>query len=111
MEKVRLSGPARCARAWGAALLAFAISTSPLGAETDPLEAPLEVVRFGEQDTIRGLVGQHLRDPDLWPAILALNGIASPADLRPGTELRLPVKQVFAADEALLTSLQAIQAA
>lgn len=80
-------------------------------AETDPMDAPLEDVLFGENDTIRGVVGQHLRDPDLWPAILALNEIASPADLRPGMILRLPVKQVFAADKALLQSLAAIQKA
>lgn len=79
--------------------------------ETDPWSAPLMVVQFGAQDTIRGVVGQHLRDPDLWPAVLAINNIASPADLRPGTQLRLPVRQVEAADAALLSSLQAIQKA
>lgn len=79
--------------------------------EGDPLDAPLEVVTFGADDTIRGVVEKYLRDPDLWPAVLALNGIASAADLRPGVELRLPVKQVFAADEALVVSLDAIQRA
>lgn len=98
------------------AVLAFACAlTAPLvpvvQAETDPLDAPLERVEFGEDDTIRGIVGQYLRDPDLWPAVLALNNIASPADLVPGIELYLPVRQVFAADEALLSSLTAIQKA
>lgn len=80
-------------------------------AETDPMDAPLQVVRFGEDDTLRGIVGHYLKDPDLWPAVLKLNDIASPADLWPGVELRLPVRQVFAADNALLASLRAIQKA
>lgn len=80
-------------------------------AETDPMNAPLQVVQFGEQDTLRGVVGNYLKDPDLWPAVLALNNIASPADITQGTELRLPVRQVFAADAALLESLTAIQKA
>lgn len=75
------------------------------------MDAPLELVQFGETDTLRGIVGEYLRDPDLWPAVLALNDIASPADLVPGITLRLPVRQVFAADNALLASLQAIQRA
>ncbi|WP_263827655.1 FecR domain-containing protein [Ruegeria aquimaris] len=79
--------------------------------QTDALDAPMEIVTFGPDDTIRGVVEKYLRDPDLWPTILALNGIASPADLRPGVKLQLPVRQVFAADEALLGSLQAIQKA
>lgn len=79
--------------------------------QTDALDAPMEIVTFGPDDTIRGVVEKYLRDPDLWPTILALNGIASPADLRPGAKLQLPVRQVFAADEALLGSLQAIQKA
>jgi len=80
-------------------------------AETDPLDAPPERVLFAEGDTIRGIVGKYLSDPDLWPVVLALNNIASPADLVPGVELSLPVRQVFAADSALMASLQAIQRA
>ncbi len=75
------------------------------------MEAPPQLVRFSEDDTIRGIVGEYLRDPDLWPVVLSLNNIASPADLVPGVELALPVGQVFAADNALLASLQAIQKA
>ena len=80
-------------------------------AEIDPLDAPPERVMFAEGDTIRGIVGTYLSDPDLWPVVLALNNIASPADLVPGIELALPVRQVFAADSALMASLQAIQRA
>lgn len=80
-------------------------------AETDPLDAPFVTVEFGEADTIRGLVGRHLNDPDLWPVVLRLNNIGSPADLLPGMALRLPVQQVKAADAALTASLTAIQSA
>lgn len=93
-------------------LVALALIGPPaLQAETDPIDAPLQVVRYGETDTLRGLVGQHLNDPDLWPVVLRLNDIASPADLVPGAELRLPVRQVLAADSALATALGAIQRA
>lgn len=98
-----------------AGVFAVLVTVSPftltLEAETDPMDAPLQVVRFGETDTIRGIVGQYLGDPDLWPTVLALNDISSPADLLPGVELRLPVRQVAVADNALLTSLDAIQRA
>ena len=83
----------------------------PALADTDPMDAPMQVVRFGETDTIRDIVARYLGDPDLWPAVLALNDIASSADLLPGAELRLPVRQVAAADHALVTSLDAIQKA
>ncbi|MGD9861853.1 MAG: FecR domain-containing protein [Pseudodonghicola sp.] len=89
----------------------LALVAGPGAAEVDPLDAPPERVRFTEADTLRGIVGKYLNDPDLWPVVLALNNIASPADLLPGTELALPVRQVTAADHALLASLQAIQKA
>jgi len=92
-------------------LLATVFVSTPLIAERDAMDAPLKVVRYEDTDTIRGFVGKHLHDPDLWPVILALNNIPSPAELRPGMNLHLPVRQVMAADNALLTSLNAIQAA
>ncbi|WP_297975570.1 FecR domain-containing protein [uncultured Amaricoccus sp.] len=76
-----------------------------------PVEGPLESVVFGPGDTIRGVAERYLRDADLWPQILELSGIASPADLRPGLALKVPVQQVAAADEALAFSLAAIQKA
>ena len=94
-----------------ALLIVPPFTPKPLHAERDPMDAPLQVVRYGEDDTIREFVNRHLRDPDLWPVVLALNSIASPAGLRPGMELRLPVQQVLAADDALSTSLNAIQTA
>ena len=64
---------------------------------------------FEAGDTLRDLVARHLQDPDLWPVVLALNGITSPAQVVPGVQLRLPVEQVRAADAALRASLEAIQ--
>ena len=75
------------------------------------LNAPFEIVQFGETDTLRDFVGEYLGDPDLWPYVLQLNRISSPADVRPGISISLPVQQVRAADSALLESLQAIQSA
>lgn len=80
-------------------------------AQTDPLDAPMVSVQIAESDTLRGLAGDYLGDPDLWPVVLRLNDIASPADLRPGMRLDMPVHQVVAADSALDTSLSAIQRA
>jgi Glucodextranase, domain B/FecR protein len=95
---------------WAMALVVFLLfSPGPVIAERDPLDAPLQVEQYGENDTIRDFVARHLRDPDLWPVILALNNIDSPADLTANMLLRLPVRQVMAADDALSASLHAIQ--
>lgn len=56
-------------------------------------------------------MAQYLRDPDLWPTVLSLNDFASPVDLVPGITLKMPPKQVEAADAALSQSLEAIEAA
>lgn len=104
------SGLARLATC-GVLAVAVGLPLSPPQAEIDPLEAPMEVVVFGEADTLRDIVGKYLQDPDLWPTILSLNNIASPADLVPGMELHMPVRQVLAADDALRRSLNAIQRA
>jgi glucodextranase-like protein/FecR-like protein len=87
------------------------VFSGKLLAERDQMDAAFMLVRYEKDDTIRGFVGKHLRDPDLWPLVLDINDIASPADLSPGMDLRLPVRQVLAADGALLTSLNAIQTA
>ena len=92
-------------------VLALVMGAAPLsGAEPD-LDAPPEVVEFADGDTLRGIVERYLSDPDLWPTVLRLNDIASHADLVPGMQLLMPVRQVLAADEALMASLQAIQRA
>jgi hypothetical protein len=96
----------RRAAAGGAALL-FA-GCALLAA---PVEGPLEAVVFAEGDTIRAVAQRYLKDPDLWPQILELSGIGSPAGLVPGARLLIPVQQVAAADDALAVSLVAIQRA
>ncbi|OWU70597.1 hypothetical protein ATO3_20290 [Marinibacterium profundimaris] len=92
-------------------LLACMMGPTSLPAAEADLNAPLEVVDLSDQDTLRGIVERYLGDPDLWPTVLKINDIASPADLVPGIQLRLPVRQVKAADEALKASLLAIQRA
>ena len=74
-------------------------------------EGPLESIRFEPGDTIRAFAERHLKDPDLWPQILTLSGLSSPTQIVPGTELKVPVVQVAAADDALASSLVAIQRA
>ncbi len=94
-----------------AAVILTPFFSGKLLAERDRTEGEFQLVRYQKDDTIRGFVGKHLLDPDLWPLVLEINEIASPADLSPGMDLRLPVRQVLAADGALLTSLTAIQTA
>ncbi|WP_299355095.1 FecR domain-containing protein [uncultured Shimia sp.] len=82
-----------------------------VSAETDGLDAPYELVEYPSAETLRDFVARHLDDPDLWPTVLKINNVASPADLKPGTIVRMPVTQVRLADDALSTSLDAIQQA
>lgn len=111
VRPVIFANPMRAVMAAMVGCTMLLVSSGAIDAEVDPMEAPFEHVRFDEADTLRGLVGKYLHDPDLWPLVLALNNIASPADLRPGTELALPVRQVTVADQALMNSLHDIQAA
>lgn len=86
-------------------------NTSPAAGEADPMDAPYEVVEFSGDETLRDFVARYLRDPDLWPTVLKLNKLASPADLTPGLVMQMPVRQVSLADDALSASLIAIQKA
>ena len=104
-----VAGSTRNLRAAAARLLLVVALSAP--ALAAPVEGPLESVVFAPGDTIRGVAERYLKDADLWPQILELSGIASPADLRAGVELKIPVVQVAAADEALAFSLAAIQKA
>jgi len=103
-----VSGATRGRRATGWAL-ALVLAAQMAGAA--PVEGPLETVVFEAGDTIRGVAERYLKDADLWPQILELSGLASPAELAPGARLMVPVQQVAAADEALAFSLAAIQRA
>ncbi|WP_127114655.1 FecR domain-containing protein [Shimia sediminis] len=80
-------------------------------AETDELDAPYELVEYSGDETLRDFVARYLNDPDLWPTVLRINQFASPADLSPGVVIQMPVRQVMLADDALATSLVAIQKA
>ncbi|MBE1283828.1 MAG: hypothetical protein GJ676_11005 [Rhodobacteraceae bacterium] len=79
--------------------------------EAAEIDAPMPSITFEQGNTLRGIVEEYLSDPDLWPVVLSLNEIASPADVVPGVVLRMPVQQVKAADLALNASLRAIQVA
>ena len=68
-------------------------------------------VTIGSDETIRQVADKYLSDPDLWPEILRVSGIASIADLTPGMELRIPVTEITAANQALIESLGQIQKA
>lgn len=93
-----------CALAfWGCAAALPALAQSP--------SLKLENITYTSASTLRDFVGLHLGDPDLWPYVLELNQIASPADLRDGAALGLPVQQVRAADAALQQALVTIQTA
>ena len=77
---------ARGRRDWRAAagrlLVVLALSAPALAAS---VEGPLETVVFDPGDTMRGVAERYLKDADLWPQILELSGVASPAESRPGT--------------------------
>jgi len=75
------------------------------------LNAPLMEVVYQNGDTLRALCGRELDDPDLWPLVLRLSGVAAITDLQPGVVLKLPVAQVRATDAALGQALNAIQTA
>ena len=68
-------------------------------------------VTLDPDQTIRQVAEKYLSDPDLWPDILSASGIQSIADVRPGTELLIPVTVVSAANKALVESLGQIQKA
>jgi hypothetical protein len=90
-----------------AAVLLFAAAPHPRAAET----ADFLVVTIGSDETIREVAEKYLSDPDLWPEILRSSGINSIADLQPGMELRIPVNEITAANQALIASLGQIQRA
>lgn len=75
------------------------------------IDGPLTTVRVEPGQSIRDLAALYLKDPDLWPQIIELSGLGSVVDVRPGIELKVPVVQVAAADDALATSLVSIQKA
>lgn len=79
--------------------------------QAQALNAPLIEIIYQDGETLRALCGRELNDPDLWPLVLQLSGVAALTDLRPGVVLKLPVVQIKAIDGALREALDAIQAA
>jgi len=71
----------------------------------------LVMVKIESAATLRGLAEKFLNDPDLWPVILSINGIADIADLQAGQQLSIPASQVKVAASALASSLVEIQRA
>lgn len=69
------------------------------------------VVEFDPALPIRHLAHDYLGDADLWPKILDSSGLASIVDLKPGHQLRLPVSQVKAANQAIRLSHREIERA
>lgn len=92
------------------ALAASVALAGPARAETDG-GGDFLVVTIGSDETIREVADRYLSDPDLWPEILRSSGIETIADLRPGTELRIPVNEITSANRALIESLGQIQKA
>lgn len=101
--------PATGKRVWLLAGVLVCLVGAP--AVPQSLDAPLKPVAFKQGDTLRGLVEAELADPDLWPLVLQLSGIAAITEVQPGTLLAMPVQQVRVTDSALRRALDAIQAA
>ncbi len=70
----------------------------------------LLTVRVKEGQSLRDLAAEHLGDPDLWGEILRANGLEL-SDVHPGTELKIPVGAITAANQALAAALNQIQQA
>jgi len=87
--------------------LAFLTSTSILFAQ--PEKTLTVTVQDGE--TVRGLAQKYLGDPDLWMEILASNGLASAAEIKPGMALKISADLVQLSQQQLHSALQAVQSA
>lgn len=96
-------------------ILLGSLALSPPAAAAGPVPAETieDVVKVKVEQGLglRGIAEKFLKDPDLWPIILRLNGIENVADIREGQELLLPASQVRLAATALDASLAEIQKA
>lgn len=75
-----------------AALLLFCLAPASLHAED---MAHLEI-RVAQNDTLIGLAGKLLARPAEWPRLQALNKIADPQRLKPGSTLKIPLAMLRA---------------
>ncbi len=97
---------------WGVRWIgAVLLLGAPAALAVVEIDGPLETVTVEPGQSIRDLAALYLKDPDLWPQIIELSGLGSVVDVRPGIELKVPVVQVAAADDALAVSLVSIQRA
>ncbi len=67
------------------------------------------VVEQGQN--VRNLAQKHLGNPNLWPEILRVNQLKSPADVKPGMTLKLPDRIITKANDELETTQKTIDEA
>ncbi|MEZ5936401.1 MAG: FecR domain-containing protein [Alphaproteobacteria bacterium] len=92
----------------GCALAAMQLA-EPSNVRAD--DADVVSVQLKSGDSLRDVAERYLGDPDVWPVILALNGMEGVADVRTGTVLRLPVAAATAAEDAIKAALATLQQA
>jgi hypothetical protein len=93
---------------WSGLILCVLLGLHP-GVAT-AASSELLTVRVKEGQSLRDLAKEYLGDPDLWGDILHANGL-DVSDVKPGTELKIPVGPIAAANKALHQALDAIQQA
>jgi hypothetical protein len=96
---------------WRVGAFALALLVAGFDAHAQSADDQYLTVIVGSDTTIRQVAEEYLSDADLWPEILRTSGIESIADLKPGMELRIPVNEISAANQALIESLGQIQKA
>lgn len=64
-----------------------------------------------ENETIRKIANKYLNDSNLWEDILRVNNLLSPADVKPGTKLIIPVVLIKENQESLNNAFIAINEA
>ena len=64
-----------------------------------------------ENETIRKIANKYLNDSNLWEDILRANKLSSPADIKPGTKLFIPVALIKENQESLNNAYAAINEA
>lgn len=106
----RPAGASRSGRALAVGLCAMLLAASG-AADVRAQDEPFITITIGDDETIRQVAETYLSDPDLWPEILRTSGIESIADLQPGMDLRIPVSEITAANQALIDALGQIQKA
>lgn len=89
----------------------IASSQTPAAPVANDMADDVIKVRMEPGSSLRGISEKYLKDPDLWPVILRLNGIENITDVTEGRELLLPGNEVRLSTTALDTSLVEIQKA